>query len=97
MNAHIARSSLVLAMLATTLLPSVAQGQSSRTTSAGWAPPRTADGRPSLEGVWENNSATPLERPAQFANKPRLSNEELAELERRVHAGFQLPFWIDHR
>src|SRR5690349_24902054 len=42
-----------------------------------WAVPRTPDGRPDLEGVWENNSATPLERPRQLADKPRLTDEEL--------------------
>jgi len=46
--------------------------------------PRAADGHPDLEGVWENNSATPLERPPQFANKPRLSDGELADLKRRA-------------
>jgi len=52
--------------------------------SIGWVAPRTADGHPSLEGVWENNSATPLERPSQFAGKPRLSDAELAALEQRA-------------
>ena len=66
--------------------PAVASARNARAT--GWVVPRTADGRPDLEGVWENNSATPLERPRQFADKPRLSDEELADLERRARTLF---------
>ncbi|HEX5106837.1 MAG TPA: hypothetical protein VFV95_00260 [Vicinamibacterales bacterium] len=53
-------------------------------TKASWTPPLTPEGRPDLEGAWENNSATPLERPAQLAQKPRLTDEELETLKRRA-------------
>jgi hypothetical protein len=33
----------------------------------GWQPPRNAFGAPDLQGVWNNMTATPLERPAAFA------------------------------
>jgi hypothetical protein len=69
-------------MLVTALFARLGAGQAS------WTPPRGADGKPSLEGVWENNSATPLERPPQLANKPRLTDQELADLERRARAMF---------
>jgi len=49
-----------------------------------WAQPRLASGRPDLQGTWENNSATPLERPAQLAGKPLLSEDELAAMKARA-------------
>ncbi len=49
-----------------------------------WAVPRLASGRPDLQGTWENNSATPLERPAELAGKPLLSEDELTALKARA-------------
>jgi len=40
--------------------------------------PRTSFGHPDLSGTWTNNNATPLQRPAQWADKELLSDAELA-------------------
>lgn len=48
-----------------------------------WSPPRTVDGRPDLQGVWYFGSATPLERPKEFAGRAFLTPEEAAAFERR--------------
>jgi len=39
---------------------------------------RTVDGRPDLSGIWDFRTVTPLERPAEFADKEFLSEEEVA-------------------
>ena len=49
-----------------------------------WVPPRTPDGRPDLQGIWNFSSLTPLERPGQFAGKDVLTEEELAEFEKQA-------------
>ena len=46
----------------------------------GWTVPRTPDGRPDLQGVWGNNSVTPMTRPRQWKDKTALSDAEVAEL-----------------
>ena len=46
--------------------------------------PRTPWGDPDLQGMWVNNSATPLERPDAFQGKETLTDEELQELKRQA-------------
>ena len=57
-----------------------AQSVAADETSSSWTLPRTPDGQPDLQGVWANNSVTPLERPPEWAGKERLTNAELVEL-----------------
>ena len=55
-------------------------GSSAGDTSADWKVPRTRDGRPDLQGVWGNNSVTPMTRPRQWKDKASLTDAELQEL-----------------
>jgi hypothetical protein len=45
--------------------------------------PRTSDGHPDLEGVWDAASMTPLERPAELGNKEFYTPEEMAAYEKK--------------
>ena len=48
--------------------------------------PRTPWGDPDLQGIWNNNTSTPLERPGEFAGKDLLADDELAEFTVRQQA-----------
>ncbi|MBV8902179.1 MAG: hypothetical protein JOZ22_00960 [Acidobacteriia bacterium] len=70
-------------------LPAQVSAQPSRpvakaASTASYTPPRTPDGQPDLQGYWSNATLTPLERPAQFANKAVLTPEEAAAYEKQL-------------
>jgi hypothetical protein len=52
-----------------------------RAAAAPTALPRTPDGHPDLQGIWDNSSLTPLERPANLADKEFFSDAEAADYE----------------
>src|SRR5215475_984480 len=49
-----------------------------------WKTPRTADGQPDLQGTWTTSTLTSFERPAEFAGKPILTEQEAKEYEARL-------------
>jgi hypothetical protein len=76
---------VVIALVA--LMPSElsgAGGQQPATKAEKYVPPRTVDGQPDLQGVWANNNATPLERPAALAGRALLTDAEVAALKAKA-------------
>jgi hypothetical protein len=50
-------------------------------SAAKYSPPRTADGRPDLQGTFNVGTITPIERPASFGNRLTMTADEAKALE----------------
>ena len=94
-------SALLGALAVIMLIPGFATGQ---TGSA--EVPRTSWGDPDLQGVWNNNTVVPLERPENLEGKDTLTDEEVAERFQRTSdalfaprdgsTGFYNEFWFEY-
>jgi len=49
---------------------------------------KTPDGQPDLQGIWLDNSATPLERPKELEGRQSLTDAEVAQLKQRAERLF---------
>ncbi len=63
---------LITALLLALAVPVAAQD---------YEPPRTGDGKPDLQGVWDFRTLTPLQRPESRGDQAVLTPEEVAELD----------------
>src|SRR4030095_13899544 len=53
-----------------------------RRAGKAWVAARTPNGHPDFQGVWANNTVTPLQRPKQWEGKTHLTDAEVAELQK---------------
>ncbi len=58
------------------IFPAFSQGQ--------YKAPRMPDGRPDFQGFWENNIATPLQRPKEVADRPTLTDAEVEKMKQKA-------------
>ncbi len=82
-------SRVAAVMLAAILAPLPAAAQA----GSDWTPPRTPWGNPDLQGQWNSQTSTPLERPLDgpLAGRGALSEQEAETLETSNRASFDLP------
>ena len=73
------------------LLPLAAFGQTASGAMDKGEFPRTADGRPDIQGVWDFGSVTPLQRPTELADREFLSEEDVSALEAQAAARVDRP------
>lgn len=62
---------------------SLAQGSFAQSSDT-WINGRTPDGQPDLQGLWTNDTITPIERPVSLAGKQFYTDDEISAMEARL-------------
>jgi len=86
--------------------PLSAQPSSSGARAATWQQAKTPWGDPDLQGIWNNVTATPLERPKELGEKALLTETEAEEYEQQIadrrakaearpHTGYAASIWFE--
>jgi hypothetical protein len=75
-------SGLTVAFAVALPAPAAAQTPTKAVAAAPSGLPRTADGHPDLQGVWDFRTLTPLERPVELGTKAFFTDEEAAKFEK---------------
>ena len=80
----------LMLMMAT---PGPAVGQTTTSGGQSWTPPLTAWGAPNLQGQWNSQTSTPLQRPLEgpLARREPLTSEDAAALEAANRESLDLP------
>jgi hypothetical protein len=71
--------------------PAAGATPAAKSAARAYVPPRTADGHPDLQGVYDAATMTPIERPAEYGNRLVLTPAEANQIEhyeeKRIEAG----------
>jgi hypothetical protein len=67
-------------IVAAVALATVAHVSSQAPQPKAYVAPRTVNGQPDMQGVWANNTVTPLQRPEQFGNRATMTDAEFKQI-----------------
>src|SRR5262249_45962810 len=73
-----------LVLVFASLMPPKATPQTKTSVAKKWISPKTPDGQPDIQGIWNNSTITPLERPADLAGKAFFTPAEAAAYEKQT-------------